>query len=149
VNLNLKVKLSVSTSNCARLVIYGKKIFPLNLGTHEVQICVANNCCQPGTVNISCTFSESSRAKGYLSVLSSETNMSREMFVVANRCDMSSSDLEVNVSGVPPDNYTVVVYDIESNGLPVLSNETNPFVLSAAEKDVAVITEPQDTTCKK
>ena len=86
---------------------------------------------------------------GYLSVLSSETNTSREMFIVASRDDMSSSDLEISVSGIPPDNYSVIVYDIESNGLPVLSNETNSsFVLFAEEKDVAVITEPQ-ATCKK
>ena len=84
VKLNLKVKLSVSTSNCARLIIYEQKISPLKLGAHEVQICVANNCSQPGTVNISCTFSENSRATGFLSVLSSETNTSQEMFVVAN-----------------------------------------------------------------
>ena len=87
---------------------------------------------------------------GYLSVLSSETNKSREMFVVASRDDMYSSDLEISVSGIPPDKYSVIVYDIESNGLPVLSNETNSsFVLCAEEKDVAVITESQATTCKK
>ena len=87
---------------------------------------------------------------GYLLVLSSETNRSREMFVVACRDDMYSSDLKISVSGVRPDKYSVIVYGIESNGLPVLSNETNSsFVLSAEEKDVAVITEPQATTCKK
>ena len=86
---------------------------------------------------------------GYLSILSSETNTSREMFIVASRDDMSSTDLEISVSGIPPDNYSVIVYDIESDGLPVLSDETNSFVLCAEEKDVAVITEPQATTCKK
>ena len=86
---------------------------------------------------------------GYLSVLSSETNTSREMFVVANRHDMSSSDLEVSVSGVPPDNYSVIVYDIESNGLPVLSTDKNPFVLYAEEANVAVTTDPQETASKK
>ena len=145
--LNLKAKLSVSASNCGRPII---RVFPsLNLGTHEVQFCEANKCSQPGTVIISCTFSNSSKAMGYLSVLSSETNRSREMFVVACRDDMYSSDLKISVSGVRPDNYSVIVYDIESDGLPVLSNETNSFVLSAEEKDVAVITEPQATTRKK
>ena len=146
--LNLKAKLSVSASNCGRPIIH---VFPsFNLGTHEVQSCVVNNCSRPGTVNISCTFSNSSKAMGYLSVLSSETNRSREMFVVACRDDMYSSDLKISVSGVRPDKYSVIVYDIESDGLPVLSNETNSsFVLCAEEKDVAVITEPQATTRKK
>ena len=143
--LNVKTKL-VSASNCARPIIY-MKFFPL--GTHEAQTCVANNCSQPGTVNISCTLSGSSKAMGYVSVLSSDTNTSREMFVVANRHDMSSSDLEVSVSGVPPDNYSVIVYDLESNGLPVLSNDLNPFVLYAEEKNVAVTTDPQETASKK
>ena len=125
--------------------IYEQKISPLNLGTHEVQICVASNSSQPGTVNISCTFSENSGARGFLSVLSSETNTSREMFVVANRYDMSRSDLNTSVSGVPPDNYSVIVID----GLPVVSNDTNPFTLYAEENDVAVTSEPQDITCKK
>ena len=131
--------------------VKNKKKFPfLNLGTHEVQTCVANNCSQPGTVNVSCTFSESSKAMGYLSILSSETNTYREMFIVACRDNMSSSDLKISVSGIPPDDYSVIVYDIESNGLPVLSNETNSsFVLCAEEKDVAVITEPQVATRKK
>ena len=87
---------------------------------------------------------------GYLSILSSETNTSREMFIVACRDNMSSSDLKISVSGIPPDDYSVIVYDIQSNGLPVLSNETNSsFVLSAEEEDVAVITESQATTRKK
>jgi len=120
-----------------------------NLGTHEAQSCAVNNSSTPGTVNISCTFSESSKAMGYLSVLSSETNTSREMFVVANRHDMSSSDLEVSVSGVPPDNYSVIVYDIESDGLPVLSTDTNPFVQNAEEENVAVTTDPWETASKK
>ena len=61
---------------------------------------------------------------------------------------MSSSNLMVNVSGVPHDNYTVIVYDLESNGLPVISNDINPFVLSAEEEAVAVTTDPQDTASK-
>ena len=125
--------------------IYEQKISPLSLGTREVQICVASNSSRPGTVNISCTFSENSGARGFLSVLSSETNTSREMFVVANRYDMSRSDLKTSVSGVPPDNYSVIVID----GLPVVSNDTNPFTLYAEENDVAVTSEPQDITCKK
>ena len=58
---------------------------------------------------------------------------------------MSRSDLKTSVSGVPPDNYSVIVID----GLPVLSNDTNPFTLYAEENDVTVTTEPQDITCKK
>ena len=108
----------------------------LNIGTHEVQSCVANNCSRPGTVNINCTFSENSKAKGYLSILCSETNSSQERFVVANRT--SSSELKISVSGLPRGNYTVVVFDLESNGLPVLSDDSNPYVLAAEEEDITV-----------
>ena len=123
------------------------RLYLSQLGTHEAQHCAANHYAQSGTVNITCTFSENSRAKGYLSVLSSETDSLQEMFVVANRYDLSSPYVEVNVSGVPHDNYTVVVYDLESNGLPVLSNERYPFVWCAEE--INVTTDTQDTGGKK
>ena len=115
----------------------------LILGTHEAQTCEANNCSTGGRVNISCTFAENSQAKGYLSILCPKTNSSQEMFVVANRPDTSTSDVNISVPRLPPDDYTVVVYDLGSSGLPVLSDASNPYVLAAEEENVTV-TNPGD-----
>ena len=39
---------------------------------------------------------------------------------------MSTSELELSVSGVPPDNYNVAIFDLASNGLPpALSGSPN------------------------
>ena len=65
------------------------------------------------------------------------------MFVVANRPDTSTSGVNISVPRLPPDNYTVVVYDLGSNGLPVLSDASNPYVLAAEEENVTV-TNPGD-----
>ena len=64
------------------------------------------------------------------------------MFVVANRHDAFSADLNISVSGVPLGDYIVIVYDLESSGLPVLSTATNPYVRSAGESDNITVTEP-------
>ena len=112
------------------------KFLPLNLGTHEVQACEVNSCATPGGVNISCNFTENSKAKGYLSILYPRNNSSLEMFVVASRTDLSSSKLNVSVSGIPPNDYTVIVYDLKSDGLPpMLSGGTN---YPAEEENVTV-----------
>ena len=69
--------------------------------------------------------SENSEAKGYLTILCPRNNSSQEMFVVANRTDMSSSTLNISVPGIPSNDYTVIVYDLRSDGLPpVLSGGT-------------------------
>ena len=74
---------------------------------------------------------------GYLSILCSKTNPYQVIFVVANRDNVSSPDLNISVSGVPPDDYTVVVFDLASNGLPpVLSGNIN---YAAAEENITVI----------
>ena len=88
-------------------------------------------------VNISCTFAKNSKAAGYLSILYSEA-VSLGMFVVANRLDTSGSDLNISVPELPPNNYTVVVFDLGTNGLPVLSNDTNYYVLAAEEGTITV-----------
>ena len=62
------------------------------------------------------------------------------MFVIANREDVSSSNLNISVPVLPPDNYTVIVYDLGSDHLPVLSDENNSYVL-AAEKENVIITD--------
>ena len=72
---------------------------------------------------------------GYLSIVCSKANSSQGRFVVANRT--YSSDLNVSVS-VLPGNYTVVVYGLTSNGLPVSSGGDNPYVLAAEEKNITV-----------
>ena len=108
------------------------KSFPLSIyiGTHEVQSCVANNS------SINCTFSENSKAKGYLSILCLKTNSSQGRFFVANRT--SSSEVKISFSGLPHGDYTVVVFDLGSNGLPVLSDGSNPYVLAAEENNITV-----------
>ena len=128
------------TLRCSRCVYTSISIF---IGTHEAQTCAVNNCSTPGMVNISCTFTENSKAKGYLSVISSKSNPPHGRFVVANR-DMSSRDLNISVPGLPHDNYDVIVYDLGENGLPVLSDVTSPFVLAAEEESVHVTTDPED-----
>ena len=110
----------------------------LYLGTHEAQTCEATNCSRPGTIDISCNFSESSTAKGYLSILCSRRNSSQEVFVVANRSNTSSSDLKITVTGIPSDEYNVFVYDLGKDHLPVLSDENNSYVLAAEEENVTV-----------
>ena len=67
------------------------------------------------------------------------------MFAIASRSDMSSSDLEITVPGVHPDNYTVVVYDLGGNGLPpVLAGHTN----YAAEEENVTVTNPGEAKSK-
>ena len=109
-----------------------KPIFiSFNLGTHEIQSCAFT------MVSVGCTFAENSKAAGYLSILYSES-ISLVVFVVANRLDKCSSNLNISVPVLPRDNYTVVVYDLESNGLPVLSDDTNSYVLNAEEETITV-----------
>ena len=62
------------------------------------------------------------------------------MFVIANREDVSSSNLNISVPVLLPDNYTVIVYDLGSDRLPVLSDENNSYVI-AAEKENVIITD--------
>ena len=59
------------------------------------------------------------------------------MFVVANKNDLSSSTLNISVSGILSNDYTVIVYDLRSDGLPpVLSGGFN---YPAEEENVTVI----------
>ena len=114
------------------------KWLSLNLGTHEVQTCAINTYSRPGTVNISCNFTENSKAIGYLPILSSKTNFSQEMFVIASGRDATSSNLNISVPGLSQDNYTVVVYDLGGNGLPpLLEGHTN----YPAEEENVIITD--------
>ena len=109
------------------------------IGSHEIQSLSASNCSRPGVVNISCTFAENSRAMGFLSILHPEANSSQEMFVVANRRDTVSPGLNISVPGVPPGDYVVIVFELDSSGLPELSTATNPYVRSAGESDITVL----------
>jgi len=112
--------------------------------THEIQNVTANNCSRPGVVNVSCIFAENSTAMGYLSILCPNANSSQEMFVVANRSDALSADLDISVPGVPPGDYMVTVFDLEGSGLPVLSTVTNPYTRSAGERDNIAVLEQGD-----
>jgi len=125
-------------------------LFPLNklrgivhtsqlVGTHNVQTVDVNNYSRPRVVNISCTFAETSTAMGYLLILWPRANSSQEMFVVANRLNASRDDLDISVPGVLPGEYMVVVFDLQSNGLPVLSTVTSQHTLSAGERDITVL----------
>ena len=72
-------------------------------------------------------------------------NSSLEKFVVASRTDLSSSKLNVRVPGIPPNDYTVIVYDLTRNGLlPVLSGGTN----YPAEEENITVTNPGESESK-
>ena len=64
------------------------------------------------------------------------------MFFAANRDDMSNSDLNISISGVPSDNYSVVLFDIGKEGIPPLLSDDNPdhrrYVLAAGIENVTV-----------
>ena len=107
----------------------------VSTGTHEIQYVRANNCSRPGVVNISCTFAENSKSFGYLSILHPKASSAQEKFVVANRHDAVSADLNISVPGVPPGDFTVIVFDLGSSGIPVLSTATNPYTRSAGESN--------------
>ena len=109
------------------------------IGSHEIQSLSASNSSRLGVVNISCNFAVNSRAMGFLLILHPKANSSQEMFVVANRRDAVSAGLNISVPGVPPGDYVVIVFDLESSGLPVLSTATNPYVRSAGESDITVL----------
>ena len=108
------------------------------LGTHAAQNCTANECSRPNTVNVSCAFPGTSVALGYLSILCFDN--SSQIFVAASRDDMSNSDLNISVSGVPSDNCTVVLFDIGNNGIPPVNNT----VLAAGVENVTV-TDPDSS----
>ena len=50
---------------------------------------------------------------------------------------MSTSELKLSVFGVPPDNYSVAIFDLASNGLPPALSGSPNFV--AEEDDITVI----------
>jgi len=61
------------------------------------------------------------------------------MFVVANRRNAFRDDLDISVPGVLPGEYMVVVFDLQSNGLPLLSTVISQHTLSAGERDFTVL----------
>ena len=107
--------------------------FPFqHIGTHDIRKLDANNCSTGGRINVSCTFAEESEAMGYLLILC--PNSYQEIFAIANRMDLFSTELNISVSGIPPGDYMVIVYDLERNGLPVLSNDTNVYIQQSADE---------------
>ena len=83
---------------------------------------------------------------GYISILSSKTNFSQEIFFIASRHNTTSSNnLSISVPGVPQDNYTVVVYDLGESGLPpLLAGHTN----YPAEEENVIITDVREAESK-
>ena len=135
----------IKTSVCECLKLIWKFSLLCTLGTHEAQACAVTNCSRPGIISISCNFSENSTAKGYLSILWSKSNLSQEVFVVANRRNMSTCDSKITVPRISSDEYGVVVYDLGKDHLPVLSDENNSYVLAAEEENVTVTTHAEAT----
>ena len=83
---------------------------------------------------------------GYLSILCPSDNSSQEeIFVVADKRDAVSTDLNIHaglnisVPGVPPGDYMIAAFDLESSGLPELSTATNPYTRSAGGDNTTVI----------
>ena len=122
-------------------ILHGGIHLSQNIGTHHIQNIKASSWTTGGRVNISCTFTEHSRAMGYLTILKSKAISSQEIFVVANRDDTLSGVLNISIPRVPPGDYTIYVFDLESSGLPVLSTATNPYVRSAGERDNITVIE--------
>ena len=92
-------------------------------------------------MNVSCAFPVNSDALGYLSILCFD-NSSHEMFFAASRDGMYNSDLNISVSGIPSDNYSVVLFDIGNKGVPPVLADNNPnhrpYVLAAGIESVTV-----------
>ena len=85
-------------------------------------------------------FAENSKAKGYLSILCSKTNSFEKIYVVASREDISSSNLDISISGTPIGDYSMVVFDLGRNGLPPVLSGYNTYVLAAEEENITVTT---------
>ena len=84
---------------------------------------------------------------GYLSILFPNDNSSQEIFVVADKRNAVntglniSAGLNISVPGVPPGDYMVAVFDLESSGLPELSSVDNQYTRSAGKRDNITVIE--------
>ena len=115
----------------------------LHIGTYEPQVCTADvfDGSRPKAVNISCKLTE---AVGYLLILSPQINSSHEMFIIANKVNMSNSDWKISIPMIPHNNYTVFLYNLRSIGLPLWSNDSvgdRLYIPASRKENVTVLRE--------
>ena len=82
------------------------------LGTHDAQDAVVSVGPMPGTVTVSVTYAVNTSAMGHLAILVNSSDMA----VAFTARDRSSQP--ATISGLLADEYTALVFDIESDGLP-------------------------------
>jgi len=83
------------------------------LGTYDVQKTISvSDPMRAGRLNINCVFASNSLALGCLSIVGGKSS-GTESFHVAKR-----SNNTLSIGNLDSDNYTVVTFDIEQNGLP-------------------------------
>ena len=132
-------------------MLYYKSVFCFLsiLGTCETQICTASvvDGSIPKEVNISCKFTET---MGYLLILSPQTNLSQEIFVIATEMNVSNSDWKINIPMVPYDNYSVVRYGLKSIGLPLSSDNRagDRLYVPASGKENVTVTDSGESECE-
>ena len=118
------------------------------LGTCEPQFCTASviDGSIPKAVNISCKFTE---AVGYLLILSSQTNSSQEMFIIARKVNASNSDWKISIPVNHHDNYTVFRYDLRSIGLPMSLDDStgDKLYVPASGKENVTVTDSGESEC--
>ena len=84
----------------------------LLIGTHDAQDAVVTVGPMPGTVTVSVMYAVNTSAVGYLAILVNSSDMA-VAFTARDRSSQATT-----ISGLPADEYTALVFDIESNGLP-------------------------------
>ena len=83
------------------------------LGTYDVQKTTSiSDPVRAGRLNVTCVFASNSSALGCLSIVGGKSS-GNESFHVARR-----SNNTLSIGNLDSDNYTVVTFDIEHNGLP-------------------------------
>ena len=83
----------------------------------------------PGTVTVSVTYAVNTSAMGNLAILVNSSDMA-VAFTARDRSSQATT-----ISGLPADEYTALVFDIESNGLPSTA---------AADSEAVDVTEGAD-----
>ena len=84
----------------------------LFLGSHDVQDAVVTVGPMPGTVTVLVTYAVNTSAMGHLAILVNSSDMA-VAFTAQDRSSQATT-----IRGLLADEYTALVFDIESNGLP-------------------------------
>ena len=82
------------------------------LGTYDVQQTTSVYDPVSGRLNVTCVFASNSLASGCLTIVRGKSSAT-ESFHVTNR-----SNNTLSIGGLDSDNYTVMTFDIEQDGLP-------------------------------